>query len=184
MHNPKEHKRISKFLSLVLRHKPEVIDLNLDEHGWVDVKILLDKMKENRRPISKETLRAIVSTNDKQRFAFNDTETRIRANQGHSIEIELNYSPLQPPDILYHGTAHRNKASIFENGLQKGKRHHVHLSKDVDTAINVGKRHGIPIVLEVLAKNMYEKGHNFYCSDNGVWLTDHIHPKYLRSQND
>jgi putative RNA 2'-phosphotransferase len=172
--------KTSKFLSLVLRHRPEVIGINLDAHGWVDVNELIDKSNANGREMNFELLQAIVKNNNKKRFAFNEDLTKIRASQGHSVEIELGYLPCNPPNILYHGTATRFIDSILKNGLIKGNRHHVHLSKDKETASNVGRRHGKLVILEVDAKSMHEKGCHFYVSENSVWLTENVPSEYLK----
>jgi len=182
MLNEKQTKRISKFLSLVLRHKPETIGLTLDENGWTDVNALLEKLKANGKDIDFKTLQYVVENNSKKRFAFNDTQDQIRANQGHSIKIDLGYEPVEPPETLYHGTAERFLDSIFKTGLEKRNRHHVHMSGDLDTASKVGVRHGKLVILEVLSKAMYKDGYHFYISDNKVWLTDTVPPQYLRKK--
>jgi putative RNA 2'-phosphotransferase len=164
----------SKFLSLVLRHKPEEIGLTLDPNGWADVHELLIRSK-----MDLQTLEEIVATNEKKRFAFNEDKTKIRASQGHSIEVDLQYKPAVPPSVLYHGTALRFLDSIMKTGLEKKGRQHVHLSKDTKTALDVGKRHGQPAVLEVDSKEMLARGHKFYLSDNGVWLTDNVPTMFL-----
>ncbi|MDB5282169.1 MAG: 2-phosphotransferase [Bacteroidota bacterium] len=174
-----KHKNTSKFISLVLRHKPEEIGLILDENGWADTQELIDKMNATGPKINLATLKEIVATNDKKRFAFNDDYSKIRANQGHSIEVDLQLKPQTPPDILYHGTADRFLDAIMQNGLNKMSRQHVHLSASLSTATNVGQRHGRPIVLIVDAKQMEADGVNFYLSDNEVWLTEHVAVKYL-----
>jgi putative RNA 2'-phosphotransferase len=171
--------KISKFLSLVLRHKPETISLRLDEAGWVNVADLLAALDAHGRPVTRAELEETVATNDKKRFAFNEDGTRIRASQGHSVEVELDYAPAAPPAVLYHGTASRFLGSIFASGLVKGQRHHVHLSADTETALKVGQRHGKPVVLTVRAAAMQTDGHIFYLSANGVWLTDAVPPAYL-----
>jgi putative RNA 2'-phosphotransferase len=176
----KENIRISKFLSLVLRHKPETIGIELDDNGWTDVQILIDKVNKTDLSLNVETLKHVVKTNAKKRFAFNETFDKIRANQGHSVEVELGYSSQIPPTILYHGTGQKSVDSILKTGLEKRNRHHVHLSADIETAIKVGQRHGKPIVLEVLAGQMHNDKHVFYLSDNGVWLTDSVPSLYLR----
>ncbi len=179
MIDKKSHTKLSKFLSLVLRHKPETIGITLEEFGWVDTNVLIQKMNENGKEIDFETLSFIVDNNNKKRFGFNDDMSKIRANQGHSVAVDLGYSKKSPPDILYHGTAHKHVASIFKTGLDKRTRHHVHLSKDINTAQNVGQRHGKPIVLIVLAKQMHLDGYEFFESENKVWLTDNVPVKYL-----
>lgn len=178
----KDNTRISKFLSLVLRHQPETIGIVLDDQGWTDVDILIDKSRAKGINLDREVLKHIVATNVKKRFAFNETFDKIRASQGHSVEVELGYTPQEPPRILYHGTGAQSVDSILQSGLQKRARHHVHLSPDVETALKVGQRHGRPFMFEVLAGQMYEEGHLFYRSENGVWLTDRVPAKYLRKQ--
>ncbi len=169
----------SKFLSLVLRHKPEAIGLKLDEAGWVSVNELVKACSENKFELTMSELREIVETNDKKRFAFSDDGKQIRASQGHSIDVELGYSPAIAPDKLFHGTATRFIGSIFGKGLIKGNRHHVHLSADIETAVKVGQRHGIPAVLEIDSARMQTDGFLFYVSENGVWLTDHVPVEYI-----
>jgi putative RNA 2'-phosphotransferase len=178
----KENTRISKFLSLVLRHLPETIGIVLDENGWTDVSTLITNAEKHGVKFDLQTLKYIVDTNSKKRFAFNETFDRIRANQGHSVEIDLGYSPQIPPDILYHGTATKSLTSILLSGLEKRSRHHVHLSRDIETAIKVGQRHGEPVILEVFASKMHAAGHEFFLSDNGVWLTDNVPVKYLKQR--
>jgi len=180
MISEKDTKQISKFLSYVLRHKPEAIGLTLDANGWADVTVLLEKMHKHGTKIDMELLSHVVDTNSKKRFAFNDAKDRIRASQGHSLEIELGYEPLVPPEILYHGTAERNVASILKEGIRKGSRHHVHLSLDKATATNVGGRHGKPVLLEVMALQMHNDGYEFFLSENGVWLTDGVPTGYVK----
>lgn len=175
-----QHKKvISKLLSLVLRHKPEGIGLQLDNNGWADVNELLTKLEKKNVEISMNELKEIVETNDKKRFVFNEDSTRIRANQGHSIEIDLALTPTPPPAFLYHGTAEKNLNSIFENGIQKMNRQHVHLSKDKETALKVGLRHGKALVLTILSGQMQQDGIDFYQSENGVWLTDFVATQYI-----
>ena len=182
--NQKQIIKTSKFLSLVLRHKPEVIGIELDEQGWVNVNELIDKANAKGQRMDFDLLEEVVRTNNKKRFAFNDDQTKIRASQGHSVHIELGYSPITPPNILYHGTATRFLDSIFESGLIKGNRHHVHLTKDLGTASNVGQRHGKLAMLEIDAKTMHENGHDFFVSENGVWLTENVPSEYLKLLKD
>lgn len=172
-------KKISKFLSLVLRHKPEIINLSLDEQGWASVEILLDKLHSKGKGISFEELEWVVENNNKKRFAFNDDKSRIRANQGHSIQLDLGYAPVEPPEFLYHGTATRFIESIQKTGLEKRNRHHVHLSQELETASSVGKRHGKLAMLIVRSNEMYAAGHHFYVTDNGVWLTDYVPVEFI-----
>lgn len=171
--------KISKFLSLVLRHQPELIGIQLDQNGWADVAVLIEKINTHGIKIDLTILNHIVATNPKKRFAFNETRDKIRASQGHSIEIELGYTNQQPPEILYHGTGEKTVASILQSGLEKRNRQHVHLSADITTAIKVGQRHGKPKIFKVLAQQMFNDNYIFYISDNGVWLTDSVPPKYL-----
>ena len=176
----KSEVQISKFLSLVLRHRPDKTGIQLDQNGWVDVDILLAKSDSHGIKFDKKTLIHIVETNSKKRFAFSDGFNKIRASQGHSVDIELGYKSQEPPEILFHGTGEKSVHSMLETGLEKRNRQHVHLSSDINTAIDVGQRHGKPFVLEVLAKNMYNDKFEFFLSDNGVWLTDNVPKKYLR----
>jgi putative RNA 2'-phosphotransferase len=174
-----ESKRISKFLSMVLRHRPETIGITLDENGWTDVSFLLRQMNRNGFPISPGKLLQVVETNNKKRFAFSERKTRIRASQGHSVAVTLGYTPQQPPSLLYHGTSERNLLSILRSGLDKRKRHHVHLSADVATALLVGQRHGKAVVLQIDTAAMHAQGYLFYLSANQVWLTDHVPAHFL-----
>ena len=169
----------SKFLSLVLRHQPQLIGIELDNQGWVDVATLLTRCQQHGKDIDLEVLKQVVADNDKQRFAFNEDCTKIRANQGHSVAIDLQLAPTQPPTYLYHGTATRFLHSIRQQGLQKRSRQHVHLSALHQTAISVGSRHGVPHVLTVRAEAMYQAGYQFFISDNGVWLTDAVPVEYI-----
>jgi putative RNA 2'-phosphotransferase len=171
--------RLSKFLSLVLRHKPETIGLFLDSQGWARVDELLTKARAAGVPLTEELLREVVEQNDKQRFALSDDGTRIRANQGHSINIDLGLEPLTPPQFLYHGTATRFLDLIKHQGLIAGNRQYVHLSLDEQTAVKVGQRHGRPVVLIIQAATMNEEGLKFYRSANGVWLTERVPVEYL-----
>ena len=171
--------RVSKFLSRVLRHKPGLIGVELDRAGWVAVSDLLAACRAHNFPVTREELAEVLRENDKQRFALSEDGARIRASQGHSVEVELGYAPLAPPPALYHGTAAHLLDSIRERGLLKGRRHHVHLSADAATAAKVGARHGRPHVIEVESGRMHAEGYEFYRSDNGVWLTEHVPVKYL-----
>ena len=171
--------RVSKFLSLVLRHAPEKIGIRLDEAGWVSIAQLLKACAAHGFPLRIEELREVVEGNDKRRFAFSEDGQRIRASQGHSIPVELGYEPAAPPPVLYHGTIERFLGSIKEHGLLKGKRHHVHLSEDAATATRVGERRGRPVVLEINSGRMHADGHSFQRSANGVWLAEHVPPAYI-----
>lgn len=168
----KEYTKISKFLSFVLRHNPQSIGLELDENGWADVASLI--AKSNKLTLTNELIRQVVKTNDKQRFALSEDGLKIRASQGHSIAVDLALEAVQPPDILYHGTASRFLASIMKQGLTRQNRQHVHLSADRETALKVGSRHGIPVILVIDAARLYQQGQAFYLSDNKVWLTEKV----------
>jgi putative RNA 2'-phosphotransferase len=169
----------SKLLSYVLRHRPDSIGLALDAHGWAEVDELLALLAQHGNRVDRALLERTVAQNDKQRFALNEDRTRIRASQGHSISVDLQLREAEPPAVLYHGTASRFLKSILASGLRAGARHHVHLSADVQTATRVGARHGFPAVLTVDAARMRADGIAFYQSDNGVWLTAEVKPKYL-----
>jgi putative RNA 2'-phosphotransferase len=180
MINEKEDIKLSKFLSLVLRHQPQLIGIELDEQGWVYVEELLKQANAHGNDITVETLDHIVETNSKKRFAFSDDRLKIRASQGHSVDIDLGIKPLEPPAILYHGTGAQSVKSILETGLEKRSRQHVHLSRDLDTAVKVGQRHGKPVVFEVLASEMHREGYRFFLSDNGVWLVNDVPFRFLK----
>ena len=178
--NKKEIKRISKFLSLLVRHRQETIGLNLDTHGWAEVEELRTKSAKHNVRFTLEQLDEVVETNNKKRFIFNDDKTKIRANQGHSLKtVDLEFKNIEPDEFLYHGTVDKFMSLIKEGGLKKMNRQHVHLSKDRDTAINVGSRRGKPIILSVRSGQMYRDGFEFYRSENGVWLTDKVPTKYI-----
>ncbi len=163
--------QFSKMLSRVLRHKPQMLGLQLDANGWADVEELLKKANAKGFPdLDYPTLQQVVATNSKQRFALSDDGTRIRANQGHSVAIDLGLTPQTPPDILYHGTSEKSLDAIRSGGLQPMKRQHVHLSKDITTARTVGGRHGKAVVLTIRSGEMAAQGHVFFLSENGVWL--------------
>ena len=176
--------RLSKFLSLVLRHQPETIGLTLDAQGWAPVDTLLERCAASGTLITREQLLHIVASSDKQRFTLSPDGERIRAAQGHSLAIDLALAPQAPPPVLYHGTATRFVDAILAQGLQPQSRQHVHLSSDADTARRVGQRHGKPIILVVDSAGMNVHGHSFYCADNGVWLTDAVPAGFLRLQGD
>ena len=170
--------RTSKYLSLILRHKPDTIGLSLNENGWVSIQDLIDAANANDHDISRELLDEVVFTNDKQRFSYSHDGQMIRANQGHSVPINLELEAIDPPDILYHGTVERLLDSIIASGLKKMKRQYVHLSATIETARNVGKRRGKPLVLSVNSGSMNRDGYAFFLSQNGVWLTDSVPWKY------
>lgn len=171
---------ISKFLALVLRHKPEVIGLTLDEHGWCNVSDFVEAFNKKYKGFTFDDLKEIVDTDNKQRYSFNDDLTLIRANQGHSIRVDVELEEKIPPSVLYHGTATKYVSMIDNTGLLPKSRIHVHLSSDLETASLVGCRHGELVVYEVNAKKMYEDGFKFYQSVNGVWLVDKVPVAYLK----
>lgn len=168
MMDEKKKTEISKFLSLILRHQPEVVGMGLDEHGWVGVDKLIKSCAENGRNLTFSELKEIVETNDKKRFAFDEKETKIRASQGHSIALEIEFEKRTPPEILYHGTAEKNLEIISAEGLKKMKRHHVHLSDNIETAKAVGIRYGKPVILQIDTKAMQTENFEFFVSSNGV----------------
>lgn len=171
--------KVSKYMSLILRHKPEVIGIKLDPHGWAEVDALLAGMSK-KYMIDREILEEIVRTDNKQRYSFNEDRTKIRANQGHSIQVDVELSVSEPPKTLYHGTAERFAASIEAKGLLSGNRLYVHLSPDTETAEKVGRRHGKPVIYQVNSGQMYQDGYSFYLSANGVWLTKTVPAQYLK----
>jgi putative RNA 2'-phosphotransferase len=170
--------KLSKSLSYWLRHRPETIGITLDEGGWVDVKELIEKAQKEI-VFDFNELKEVVQTCDKQRFAFSEDFCSIRANQGHSVKVKLEFKEIAAPPILYHGTVDQFLDSIKKKGLLPGKRHHVHLSKDVETATKVGERRGKPVILKVDAQAMQNAGFRFYISENGVYLTDSVPKRYL-----
>jgi putative RNA 2'-phosphotransferase len=172
--------RVSKFLSRHLRHAPQELGLTLEPGGWVGVDDLLVGCRRAGMPITRGELDEVVRDNDKQRFSFDESGQRIRANQGHSAAVDLQLEPVAPPDVLYHGTGHKTADEILRTGLMRMTRHHVHLSATVQTATTVGSRHGRPVVLVVDAAAMSRAGIAFYRSANGVWLVDEVPPQYLR----
>lgn len=172
--------KLGKYLSLILRHKPDVIGIELDKHGWASVDELIEGINKTGRFINEEILDEIVETNNKKRYQYNDDHTKIRANQGHSINVDVDLKERIPPNLLYHGTALNYLDKIKQLGIKKMNRLHVHLSKDIETAKNVGKRHGQPIVLVIDTKAMVEDGYVFYFSNNGVWLCNDIDYKYIK----
>lgn len=182
---------ISRVLSKVLRHEPELIGLRLDASGWAAVDELLTKLSRATRTegaskrlrtlptVTQNLLLKVVESNDKHRFVLSDDRLRIRAVQGHSVEVKLNHPVQAPPARLFHGTASRNWAAIAKEGLKRGSRHAVHLSVDISTATRIGARHGRPIVIQVATQEMHDDGHEFTVADNGVWLVDSVPPNYL-----
>ena len=175
---PEFMKETSKLIALALRHKPEVLNLEMDGKGWVSTTALVNALNA-RRPFTMGMLEEIVRTDAKQRYSFSEDKTRIRANQGHSIPVDLELLPQKPPKVLWHGTGDRFADDISREGLKKQGRQYVHLTDNRETAAVVGKRHGRPVVFEINAALMYEQGYVFYRSENGVWLTDVVPPEYL-----
>jgi putative RNA 2'-phosphotransferase len=171
--------KISKYLSKHLRHTPERLGLTLAPGGWVSIDELLAACATHQFPITLAELEAVVADSDKQRFSFDKAKTLIRANQGHSTEVDLQLEPQTPPDKLYHGTGEKSVPAILRSGLLKMSRHHVHLSTNIETAQKVGMRHGRLVLFAVNAAAMHQAGFTFYCSDNGVWLVDEVPPQYL-----
>ena len=180
--NDRRRVHVSKFLSRHLRHAPADLGLTLEPGGWVPIDALLAGAAAAGSPITREELDEVVRSSDKQRFAVDETGTRIRANQRHSVEVDLQLEPAEPPAELFHGTAERNVEAILRDGLRKMARHHVHLSPDTQTATKVGQRHGKPVVLVVDAARMRADGHTFYRSANGVWLVDEVPARYIRAR--
>lgn len=172
--------RISKYLSRHLRHEPHRLGLELAPGGWVGVDALLEACARLNFPFSRGELEEVVARSDKRRFAFDETGARVRANQGHSVEVDLQLERAEPPAVLYHGTGERSAEAILADGLSRMGRHHVHLSADAETARRVGARHGRPVVFEVDAARMAGAGHDFYVSANGVWLVERVPADYLR----
>ena len=175
-----KNRQLSKYLSLLLRHQPEILDLKMDPEGWVDLKELLAKLQASGKQVHIEDIQYVVENNDKKRFKINDHQTHIRANQGHSVNINLQLLPQVPPKTLFHGTAIKNLEAIQANGLQKMNRQHVHLSSNLETAQKVGQRHGKVVVLTIKSLNMQEQGFQFFLSENGVWLTDHVPVEFVK----
>lgn len=184
MKNNKELEKTSKFLSLVLRHDPARIGIALDSSGWANNDQLLQQLAAHGHAITLEQLREVVATSDKQRFALSEDGLRIRANQGHSIAaVDLKLQKREPPELLLHGTAARFLDAIGASGLISQSRNHVHLSADMDVAVSVGKRHGKPVVLTVRARAMAAQGHEFYLSENGVWLTESVPLQFIELES-
>lgn len=171
--------RLSKFLCFVLRHHPEDVGIEIDKNGWVPVDMLLYAVKEHGRSIDRGVLSRIVTEDRKGRFSFSEDGTRIRANYGHSLAIQLDLIPLVPPDDLYHGTARRFVESIKRHGLNPGSRQYVHLSPDRDTAYSVGRRHGEAVILTIRAGRLHAVGHKFYRAAWGTWLIEAVPVEYI-----
>jgi putative RNA 2'-phosphotransferase len=176
--------KVSKFLSLVLRHKPEQIGLVLNREGWANIDELIEQAGAHGMPLTHALIAKVVATSDKRRFALDPAGQRIRANQGHSIDVDLGLEPREPPEVLFHGTSAKSLAAIRTEGLEPGERQHVHLSPDETTAIKVGRRHGRPVVLRIDAARMAAAGHLFFLSTNGVWLTDSVPTEFIAFPNE
>lgn len=172
--------KVSKFLSLVLRHKPEIIGLQLDEYGWAAIAELVEKSRLAGVMLNEAHVRKVVAASEKQRFAISVDGTRIRANQGHSIPVDMTSHEAVPTDFIYHGTAQSTLSAILHQGIKRGNRQFVHLSSDMETALRVGQRHGRPVVVVVQAGDMYRDGFRFFLSENGIWLTEFVPSRYLK----
>ena len=170
---------VSTFLSLVLRHEPHRIGIALDEAGWTDIDELLRKAASAGRPFTRELLNEVVASSDKRRFAISADGQRIRANQGHSMDIDLGLPAVEPPELLFHGTATRFLEAILREGLRRQARQHVHLTRSLQTAVAVGQRYGDPVILRVDARRMAAAGHEFRCSVNEVWLVDTVPAEFI-----
>jgi putative RNA 2'-phosphotransferase len=182
--NDRDKLTVSKFMSLVLRHAPAKAEVTLDKNGWADVKELINGINSVRKTnITLDDLKEIAAACDKQRYKFNDTYTKIRANQGHSVPVDAELKEAEPLAILYHGTATRYIDAILKDGLIAKSRLYVHLSADTDTAVNVGKRHGEPVILAVNAAKMHADGYKFYLSENAVWLTERVPAEYIKVES-
>ncbi len=177
--NGAQHRKVSKLLSRVLRHNPQRIGLTLDAQGWAEIDTLIACVAREGMVLTRELILEVVATSDKQRFALDEAGRRIRANQGHSVDIDLALDPCEPPAVLFHGTAEANIAAIRAEGLKPGRRQHVHLSLDAATATAVGRRHGRPVVLGVAAGRMWSAGFAFFRAENGVWLTAAVPPEFI-----
>ena len=181
----KRMKNTSQFISLILRHRPEAIGISLDEHGWADVQDLIDGInRSGGHSLDMIKLEEIVRTDEKQRYSFNEEHTLVRANQGHSIPVDVELEEKTPPDILWHGTGEKYVSSIDAQGLIPKGRLYVHLSSDMETAKKVGSRHGKPLIYEIDCRKMTEDGYTFYLSANKVWLTEKVPVDYLRKLQD
>lgn len=182
MNNKEKYERLSVFISLILRHKPEVIGLTLDNQGYLEIDKLIEGINKSGRYINEQILTDIVNSDNKQRYSYNEDKTKIRANQGHSIPVDLGLQVHHPPEYLYHGTSEKCIERIMKEGLNKQSRSHVHLSDNIDTARDVGGRRGKPVILLINSEKMYKDGYEFYLSENGVWLTEEVPVKYIQGK--
>ncbi len=174
--------KLGRYISLILRHHPEAIGIELNQHGWADVQELIAGIAKDNPGFNMEILEEIVATNNKKRYSFNEDKTKIRANQGHSVQVDVELEEKEPPEILWHGTAEKYVESIDAQGLISKNRLYVHLSKDVETARNVGQRHGKVVIYRVNTGQMHRAGYKFFLSVNGVWLTERVPVQYLEKQ--
>ena len=181
--NEEKRIRCSKFLALILRHQPESVGLTLESEGWAPIEDVLAACRKKNRALSFEELEILLALGEKKRYSLDETRTKIRANQGHSTDVELTFEERTPPALLFHGTVDRFLPSIFAEGLKPGSRHHVHLTENLETARKVGARRGKPVVLTVNAEAMTSAGHRFYVSENDVWLTDAVPPEFLSRED-
>ena len=172
-------KRVSKLMSLILRHRPEHIRAALDKNGWLLIDDLINGINKKGIRLDRKLLEVVVEENDKKRFIISDDGLKIRANQGHSVNVDLELKTVQPPEFLFHGTVPKFMDAIQDKGLLKMSRQHVHLSTNRDTAISVGSRRGKPVILTVRSGEMHENGNEFFLSENGVWLTEAVAPEYI-----
>jgi putative RNA 2'-phosphotransferase len=172
--------RTSKFLSYLLRHNPGALGLELDPGGWADVEPLLERARADGRSIDRAQLEEMIAYGEKERFTLSDDGSKIRANYGHSIDVDLDLTPTSPPPHLYHGTAEHAVSAIREEGLRPQSRQYVHLSNTQDEAVRVGGRHGAPVVLTIFAQALHDAGHTLYRSTDAVWLTDRVPPHFLQ----
>jgi putative RNA 2'-phosphotransferase len=171
--------RLSKFLSYVLRHDPGAVGIDLDRQGWVDLDLLVERCRAHGEPLSRAVIEALAHASGKRRIEISEDGRRVRAFQGHTVDVDLAHDPVRPPEHLFHGTVAASLPAIRASGLERMARHHVHLSPDAETARIVGGRRGRPVVLSVAAGRMHEDGHTFYLTGNGVWLTEHVPPAYI-----
>lgn len=174
----KNHTKLSKYISLILRHRPEVIGVKLDKNGWCNVDDLISKMNSNGQKITRSELECIVKNDNKGRYTYNSDGTKIRANQGHSIDVDIQLKKVHPPKYLYHGTVQKYVTPILKGGIKKGQRQYVHLSSNIEVAKEVGMRRGIPVIFKIESGIMHTDGYEFYLSKNNVWLCDFIPSKY------
>lgn len=177
---PNKEINLSKLMSYALRHHPEDLDIKLDQNGWVNLQIFTQALQSRNKNVTLDKVRSVVNSCEKQRFTIDEAKQKIRANQGHSIQVDLQLSIQQPPDVLYHGTVDRFLDSILRDGLRPQQRHHVHLTESLSTAKSVGARRGKAVILEIGTRELVRAGAQFYLSENQVWLIDHVPAQYIR----